>query len=113
MKRNNKKGFTIVELVIVIAVIAILAGVMIPTFGGIIKRANQSKALQEVKSAHTATMANDLATSDTSDDVVYNKEVVVNHNGFYVTISANGTATVAETGTATHTLSNGLLVAGN
>ena len=39
MKRNNKKGFTIVELVIVIAVIAILAAVLIPTFSSIIKKA--------------------------------------------------------------------------
>ena len=49
MKKMNKKGFTIVELVIVIAVIAILAAVMIPTFGGIIKKANQSAAEQEAK----------------------------------------------------------------
>ena len=49
MKNRNKKGFTLVELVIVIAVIAILAGVMIGTFAGVISRANQSKALQEVK----------------------------------------------------------------
>ena len=35
MKRNNKKGFTIVELVIVIAVIAILSAVLIPSFGGV------------------------------------------------------------------------------
>ena len=39
MKKNNKKGFTIVELVIVIAVIAILAAVLIPTFSSIIKKA--------------------------------------------------------------------------
>ena len=39
---NNKKrsAFTIVELVIVIAVIAILSAVLIPTFGAIIKDAN-------------------------------------------------------------------------
>ena len=54
MKKLNKKGFTIVELVIVIAVIAILAAVMIPTFSGIIDKANKSAALQEAKSAHTA-----------------------------------------------------------
>lgn len=41
-KNNKRKGFTIVELVIVIAVIGILAGVMIPTFGGIIEKANES-----------------------------------------------------------------------
>ena len=44
MKRNNKKGFTIVELVIVIAVIAILAAVLIPTFSGVIEKANKSSA---------------------------------------------------------------------
>ena len=41
-KRKNKKGFTIVELVIVIAVIAILAAVLIPTFSSLIKKANES-----------------------------------------------------------------------
>ena len=48
-KLNNKKGFTIVELVIVIAVIGILAGVLIPTFSGIIARAKESRSLQETK----------------------------------------------------------------
>lgn len=40
MNKNCKKGFTIVELIIVIAVIAILAAVLIPTFSNLIKRAN-------------------------------------------------------------------------
>ena len=48
---NNKKGFTIVELVIVIAVIAILSAVLIPTFNNIIESANMSKATQEVKNS--------------------------------------------------------------
>ena len=51
-KKMNKKGFTIVELVIVIAVIAILAGVMIPTFSGIIKTANESGAMQKISAAY-------------------------------------------------------------
>ena len=40
MKRNTKKGFTIVELIIVIAVIAVLAAVLIPTFSNLIQKAN-------------------------------------------------------------------------
>jgi prepilin-type N-terminal cleavage/methylation domain-containing protein len=48
IKRNNKKGFTIVELVIVIAVIAILAAVLIPTFSSIIAKANQSADISAV-----------------------------------------------------------------
>ena len=38
--KNKKKGFTIVELVIVIAVIGILSAVLIPTFGGLIAKSN-------------------------------------------------------------------------
>ena len=49
MQRNTKKGFTIVELVIVIAVIAILAAVLIPTFSNIIKKANDSSDLQTAR----------------------------------------------------------------
>ena len=52
MKKLNKKGFTIVELVIVIAVIAILAGVLIPTFASVVDKANESKAMQEAKNAY-------------------------------------------------------------
>ena len=40
MKKTRRSAFTIVELVIVIAVIAILSAVLIPTFGAIIKDAN-------------------------------------------------------------------------
>ena len=42
MKKINRKGFTIVELVIVIAVIAILSAVLIPTFSNLIRKANIS-----------------------------------------------------------------------
>jgi type IV pilus assembly protein PilA len=98
MKKMNKKGFTIVELVIVIAVIAILAAVIVPTFSTVVTKANESKALQEVRNAYNATLANDLATADTSDDVVYNKGTIKVIVGDYlVTITENGSATVAKT----------------
>ncbi|MCR5694354.1 MAG: metallophosphoesterase [Clostridia bacterium] len=50
-KTGKKRSFTIVELVIVIAVIAILAAVLIPTFSTIISKADESKALQEARNA--------------------------------------------------------------
>ena len=46
---RNKKGFTLVELVIVIAVIAILAGVMIGTFSSVVSNAKKSADYQEIK----------------------------------------------------------------
>ena len=54
MKKTNKKGFTLVELVIVIAVIAILAAVLIPVFANLIEKANVSAALQNARNEYTA-----------------------------------------------------------
>ena len=61
MKKMNKKGFTIVELVIVIAVIAILAAVMIPTFSGIIEKANKNAAQQIATAKYKEAYALDLS----------------------------------------------------
>ena len=48
---SAKKGFTIVELVIVIAVIAILAAVFIPVFSGAIDNAQLTTDTEEAKAA--------------------------------------------------------------
>ena len=61
MKTNSTKrrGFTIVELVIVIAVIGILSAVLIPTFTSIIKKANVSADVVTVKNMNTVLKANE------------------------------------------------------
>ena len=69
MINMNKKGFTIVELVIVIAVIAILASVLIPTFSGVVAKANASGALQKATSAMKSTLA--MSTTGTLADDTY------------------------------------------
>lgn len=61
LKNMKKKGFTIVELVIVIAVIAILAAVLIPTFSNIIHKANTSADIHIVKNLNTI-LASEAAT---------------------------------------------------
>lgn len=53
MRKTNKRGFTIVELVIVIAVIAILAAVLIPTFSNLVKKANESSDIQAARNMNT------------------------------------------------------------
>ena len=44
MKKNNKKGFTLVELVIVVAVMAVLVAVAIPTIGSVVGTAEDATA---------------------------------------------------------------------
>ena len=74
MKAKKLKAFTIVELVIVIAVIAILAAVMIPTFSGVIKSANRNtdvqlaNTLNKVIAMHT--VENKIETESDLRDVI-------------------------------------------
>ncbi len=60
--KHNKRAFTIVELVIVIAILAILAAVLIPTFVNLVNKANISADIQAVRQMNTA-----LATHDQTD----------------------------------------------
>ena len=85
MKRNNKKGFTIVELVIVIAVIAILAGVLIPTFAGITTKAKKSAALQEARNLYPEYLA--FKNGDVEDKVYL--KVTSNDVEYYFVVEDN------------------------
>ena len=52
--RSSKAGFTLVELIVVIAILAILAGVAIPVYSGYIKKANQAADLQLLAAVNTS-----------------------------------------------------------
>lgn len=94
MKNNNRKGFTLTELVIVIAVIAILAGVLIPTFTGIVQKANKNAALQAVRNAYTEYVAG-LTTSEMAS--LGKMEVKV--DGKYFILVDDGACSVIENAT--------------
>lgn len=54
MKKGTKKGFTLVELVIVIAVIAVLSAIIIPVTGSIVSNAKETVDKTTVKALNTA-----------------------------------------------------------
>ena len=75
MLKKLKKAFTITELVIVIAVIAILAAVLIPTFTHVVNNAKVSSAMQTCRNALTDYLAlvggDDDPTNDDATGMVF------------------------------------------
>lgn len=96
-KLNNKKGFTIVELVIVIAVIGILAGVLIPTFSNVTKSANETAAMEEAKNSLTAVLSANQGAIATDSKFVVKGEYVFNYENGALQTTADDKAKVTNT----------------
>ncbi len=101
---NNKKknAFTITELVIVIAVIAILAAVLIPTFSNVVEKANESKAMQAARSA----LDNYLVDALTEENMQSDNLLFVSGNYYFTYLNGefNVTATELTDGATTVTI---------
>ena len=106
--KKAKRGFTITELVIVIAVIAILAAVLIPTFSNVINRANESAAMQEAKSEYDNFRPETILSDDETigDDYLFvykdDEDYFVVIDGVFYTDPASIDGTI-EVGTTTFT----------
>ena len=55
--KKDQKGFTLVELIVVLVILAILAALLVPALLGYIDKAKNSKYLEEARSIYTAIQA--------------------------------------------------------
>ena len=88
-KLKDKKGFTLVELIVVLVILAILAALLIPALTGYIDRANEEKVIAEARMA--------LMAAQTQGSIEYAKAPA----GTPITFDSAGTEAIDTDGKVT------------
>ncbi|MBQ1749947.1 MAG: prepilin-type N-terminal cleavage/methylation domain-containing protein, partial [Lachnospiraceae bacterium] len=65
MKRLNKKGFTLAELLIVVAIIAVLVAIAIPIFTSQLEKAREATDAANIRAAYAEVQTAVLTGEDT------------------------------------------------
>lgn len=89
----NKKGFTLIEVIVVVAILGILAGVAVVAFGGIHIKSQKNACFANIKNVETAAWANATIYDEnvptvantilSGDDTYYTNDVTCPSGGVY------------------------------
>ncbi len=96
--KNSKKGFTLAELLIVVAIIGVLVAISIPIFTSQLRKARLATNQANARAGYAAAVAQALDANTDTSTTKGDKDVATSKNLTYTyTVS---TAKVEETGTA-------------
>lgn len=95
MSQKNNKGFSLVELIVVVAIMAVLMGILVPTLVKNVEKSKKQKdasAIEEIRTTMVTNLA-DPTYSDLEATIVYDGQTLEITKG---TVSVSGSTTVAD-----------------
>ncbi len=108
MKKNNKKGFTLAELLIVVAIIAVLVAIAIPVFTAQLNKSKYSTDLANARSIYAELSADYLANGGQQKAVAAPSAITAGSSGnIVVTAADSGQNTYKFTGIVGVTVTGG------
>ncbi len=75
MKKNNKKGFTLAELLIVVAIIAVLVAIAIPVFTAQLEKSREATDLANIRAAYAEVMVEAIEDNSASAKTIDLKQI--------------------------------------
>ena len=70
MKKTNKKGFTLAELLVVVAIIAVLVAIAIPIFSSQLEKAREATDAANLRAAYAEVSADAVLNDASSKKVI-------------------------------------------
>jgi prepilin-type N-terminal cleavage/methylation domain-containing protein len=75
--KKNKKGFTLAELLIVVAIIAVLVAIAIPVFTSQLEKSREATDIANVRSAYAEVVTNYLTDNDSTTKITVKAQQTV------------------------------------
>lgn len=99
--RENKKGFTLAELLVVVAIVGILVAISIPVFTAQLSKARKATNQANLRAAKAAAVAQFLTDADDASETTYYYDIqtgavetVTTGDTNYIVSDANKVATI-------------------
>lgn len=117
MNKTKKKGFTLAELLIVVAIIAVLVAIAIPVFTAQLEKSREAVDAANIRASYAQIMADAITSDEAVDTTKYSVPLKQEKTGWQTTfdfpenLKPNATTEPAKDATVTFTYADGEVTA--